>query len=416
MKMRNLCQCLVFFVFLFSCSDENLPSSSPSSDEFLYKTQETSNRIDIKEVTSLIDGVVAFLDEKDPSKAGSSRIVDSVSVLRFNNIKSSALKSGKYDDIEISDTLAYVFNFKDSMGFVIVSNDKRVDSPLLAFTKKGSLINGKTDNPGLSLFLKRLEGYTLESIVKSSKTDGQKLEETQKGFPTSITFPSITGEGPLVSVEWGQQKPFNNNLGGSCSNTNNGKYLAGCVATATAQIMSYWEYPKSLDGHSYDWTRLKNYKHSDDFYPSSINIVQGVLAKLDVANLFQKIGTGVSMKYDCGVSLAATADALNLLVSYGFTSHFTPVLVSYNIGRVKTVLTSKRPVIARGCDYSIYGYERCHAWVIDGFLDITTQTYIHNNWGWDGDANGYYNNGIFDPITMNDAFYFQGVEIGAVYK
>jgi len=419
MKIRNLYKCLVFFVFLFSCSDENLPG--PSSGEFLQKTLEleTSNRIDMKEAASLIDSIVVFLDRKDPSKASSSRMVNSVSILRFSdNIKSSALKSGKYDDIAISDTLAYVFNFKDSLGFVIVSNDKRVDSPLLAFTEKGSLVNGETDNPGLILFLERLEGYMLESIIKSSKTDEQKLEVTPKGSSSSNVVREVK---PLIAVEWGQQKPFSDNLGGQCEKTDNGKYPAGCVATATAQIMSYWQYPDLPITSLISWTRLNQYKHKDDF--SSWYQAFNPLAKVAVAELFQRIGIGVKMNYRCTGSGTNTSLALDFLVSNGFTSSFSPVLVSYDLALVKSLLTSKRPIMAQGYDYTD-GYMSGHAWVMDGFADVSpsssnliTFTFIHNNWGWDGDGNGYFLSGIFNPRRLNNVEYnFEDIKIGSVYR
>lgn len=418
MKMRKICQCIVFFAFLFSCSDENLPSSG----EFLPKMLGTSNRIDIKEAASLAEDIATLLDEKQPSKSGSGRKVNSVSVLRFGNIKSSVLRSGEYDDIGISDTLAYVFNFEDSLGYAIVSNDKRVDSPLLAFVKKGSLINGQTDNPGLILFLERLEGYVLESIIKSSKTYEQKPETAaQRG--ASVVFEV----GPLVSVEWGQQKPFSNNVGGQCDSTNNGKYRAGCVATTTAQIMSYWEYPASLPGSStsYSWSLINKYKHSADFDDSpKDNLAEKLkkaMARAMVADLFQQIGTGVSMIYGCDGSYSSTLRALNFLVSNGFTLSFTPSLVSLNTGLVKAFLLLKRPFLALGCDRNGKG---CHSWIIDGFLELkigqTSFAYMHNNWGWDRDrtdnygnnGNGYFYSGIFNPLIFD----FQDVEIGSVYR
>jgi len=143
---------------------------------------------------------------------------------------------------------------------------------LLAFTQKGSLVNGETDNPSLKLFLGRLEGYMLESIAKYGKAGDQKATAVaQRGVPYSGS-PLDTVVKPLVPVEWGQDKPFNNNLEDRhCTGhgtTSNGRVWAGCVATATAQIMAYWEYPVSLPP-TYDWVLMKKYKRSSDFDPSS---------------------------------------------------------------------------------------------------------------------------------------------------
>lgn len=409
MKKRILACVLFSLAFLLSCSDENLPSGDFKP---LAKVQNT-NRIDMQEATNLAEDAIAFLDREHPSESKSSRAVNSVSILRFGNLKSSMTKSGEYNEaLDISDTLAYVFNFEDSLGFVIISNDKRTESPLLAFTQKGSLVNGETDNPGLKLFLERLEGYMLESIAKSSKANVQKsIAVAQKG-PYTGSLNIIVK--PLVPVEWGQGKPFNNDLAnkGCYGNgtPNNGKVWAGCVATAVAQIMAYWKYPTSIGSTSYNWSLLTKYKHGTDFDPAPIdNISERTLKQLarsEVANLFQQIGYGIDMKYDngCYESLAYTEVALHYLAYFhGFslpnlrpypydTKNFIKVIVGLS--------TLKYTHMADGCYINAYGEKKCHAWVIDGLAEHPFNPdsyYVHNNWGWDGDANGYYASGVFDP-------------------
>jgi len=204
MKMQKIAY-ILFFAFLFSCSNENLSSDNLSKGEILLKKQDSNNRVSADEAISQVDEVIAFLDREHPSESRSNRAVNSVSVLLFGgDVKSSILKSDEYRALGISDTLAYVFNFKDSLGYVIVSNDKRIDSPLLAFVKKGSLVNGNTDNPGLALFLKMLESYVLKSITEFDKTAEQRVT-AQKG-PATVPLDTIVK--PLVPVEWGQHEPF----------------------------------------------------------------------------------------------------------------------------------------------------------------------------------------------------------------
>jgi len=278
MKIRKFAYALFCLAFPFSCSNES-PNENLPSDELPLSLQKISNRIGVEEAyRNYVEEAGAFLDEQFPSKSRSSRAANSVSALLFGDVKASVMKSDKYNeykDLGISDTLAYVFNFGDSSGFVIVSNNKRVETPVFAFTEKGTLLNGKTDNPGLALFLNRLEGYVLKSIAKSGKDDEKKeaMAVAQKGpidpFFLFLLRPIVK---PLLSVAWGQRMPFNEHLDyGSCSTTSNRRFLAGCVATATAQIMSYWKYPTTLSGSSYfyDWGLLKNYMDSSAFYQST---------------------------------------------------------------------------------------------------------------------------------------------------
>jgi len=396
---------------LLACSDENLSGDDLVTKKvnILPKMQNPNNRVDMEEAMSQVEKSIVFLDKEHPSESRSNRMVNSVSVLLSSGIKSSMMKSGEYGTLGISDTLAYVFNFKDSLGYVIISYDRRVGNPLFAFTEKGSLFDGKTDNPGLKIFLERLEGYLLESIIKSNKAD----EPITRG-PTSA--PLNIQVSPLVPVEWGQGMPFNNYVGGQCNNnTGNNKYWAGCVATATAQIMSYWKYPtflgginignSNIGGTKYNWTMLNNYKRSNDFSQSSV-------ATNMVADLFQKIGKGVNMNYGCDGSGSHASLGLSFLVSNGFKLYGSTYLRDYDLGFVHSSLTDRRPLIARGCNVNAGG--GCHAWVIDGVATTLLNIYhhIHNNWGWDGTDNGYYYTGIFDPLTFN----FQNVEVGLVYK
>jgi|GEM_PF-2299040 len=419
----KLKMCVLFsLAFLFSCSEENLPSDNLYGGEPLANMQKPnpSNRIDMAEATNLVGEAIAFLDREHPSESKSSRAVNSVSILRFGDIKSSMMKSGEYRTLDISDTLAYVFNFGDSSGYVIISNDKRIESPLLAFTESGSLVNGETDNPGLKLFLERLEGYMLESIAKYGKTDeGKEVAANQKGLYLG-SLDTVTR--PLVTVRWGQKKPFNNNLEyEGCSQTSNGKVPAGCAATAVAQIMSYLEYPTSLgSGTSYSWTKLKKYKDSSDFETSPTDNIADKLLKASaramVADLFKQIGDGVLMGYECTGSLTNMLFTLSFLSDIGFSiSSSAPY--PYDLATIKLGLNSlvKRPFIAKDCSY-ING--KCHVWVIDGLAKGSNNSnyYTHNNWGWDGDANGYYLSGVFDPFHDSSNFDFQNVLITRVSR
>jgi hypothetical protein len=411
MKIQKFALALFSLVFLFENSLANELS------------QKTSNRISMEDAINLAEEAKILLDEESPLKSRLNRAVNSVSALVFGDVKASAMKSGKYKDLGVSDTLAYVFNFGDSSGYVIISNDKRVENPLFAFTKKGSLVNGKTDNPGLALFLERLEGYVLESIAKSEKGDEKKevMAVAQKGpvNPASLSIRILVN--PLVPVEWDQDDPFNNNLEhrGCSPWPSNGKVPTGCAATAAAQIMSYWKYPTSIiDGTIYDWTVLNNRKHSDDFYPPNTpyNAFSNAYARAMVADLFQRIGTGVKMKYDCKVSLAYLDTTLIFLVSKGFTLYGNTYLRDYSLALVQTALESRIPLMAIGCNNG--NTNDCHIWVIDGLARKKILSlpigdyYLNNNWGWNGRDNGFFLSGVFDPNVFN----FKNIRIGSVYR
>lgn len=415
MKKRIFVYAFFSLAFLLSCSGEDLSTNGSAARDFLPKVQIPNNRIDMAEATSLVGEAIAFLDKEHPSESKSSRRVNSVSVLYFSDIKSSIMKSGKYDAPDISDTLAYVFNFEDSLGFVIISNDKRIESPLLAFTENGSLVNGETDNPGLDLFLKRLEGYVLESIAKSDKTDGQSTMAVVRKPPYSGPLDTIVR--PLVSVKWGQEEPFWLKL--ITTQCIDGYYVTGCAATAIAQIMSYWKYPTTIGSSTYNWTRLNRYKHKSDFetYPedSLAQRIEKKFARAEVANLFEQVGAGVKMNYGCKDSDGSGTTApyiLAFLASKGFT--LSGNLIDYDFAFVRSFLQAHRLLIAIGCIPTTAKGKKCHSWVIDGLAKGSDNSnfYIHNNWGWNGSSNGYFLNGVFNPGFYN----IQDVQVSAVYR
>jgi len=440
--MKKFVYVLCSLVFIFSCSDEGLRGSDSTvgkaegsfteqEAKILFNLRNSDNRIEMDEAIKLVETAIALLDKESPSESGLSRSVNSVSALLFTDIKASILKSGEYSDMGISDTLAYVFNFKDSSGYAIISIDTRAGNPLLAFTKRGSLF-GKTDNPGLAIFLERLEGYVLKSIIETEQRKptlddvlGKSSYESGKAGvvapvvqANSVNIQVLKNISPLVPVQWGQGEPFNDLL--NSSNPQCTKYWAGCVATATAQIMSYWQLP-----YSTAWPTLNQYKKAYDFEVRPTDNIYVIAtkkaAKKMVAKIFQEIGTDpiVSMQYGCDISTANVGNAMAFLAVNGYMPLWNVYQGNYHVGFVNVLLDSYRsPIMAEGCGPS------CHAWVMDGLLilkvTVTTgatetiyqESHIHNNWGWNGDSDGYFLSSVFNPGVHN----FQNVFIHSFYR
>jgi len=460
MRIHKLVFASLFLIFLISCSDENDKQSKETSvlDENLSKLTEDEvkvlvrmrnpkNRVSVKEVVEQTDWVINFMNVGESSVI---RKINSISALTSDNVE--FVKALKSKGIEVPDTLIYIVNFADSLGFAIISADTRIDDPLIGFSGSGSL-KDSIDNPGMAIFLEHLEDYMQNSIIEAERQKDsliggiwEKLDvETgtkATSLPSvSVKLPSVSIDptkatgiiNPLVHVEWGQEAPFNNSLKyKGCTNDkgeikNGGRVLVGCVAVAVAHIMSRWEYPTKIGKYSFDWKVLNEYTgnylprpypdmaqtYIDKASPSIIN---------QVANLMEQIGNGVNMDYGCDASLSNLSKAASFLKSLGFslqTSQFgVPILTSYNSNDAIASMKRKEPLMMKGCAQKIIhtflgikydtSYEHCHAWVIDGYLPRgTTGTngknqinfdddYIHNNWGWHGNDNGYYKSGIFN--------------------
>lgn len=358
--------------------------------------------------------------------------------------------------VEFPDTAAYIFNFGEDDGYAIISADTRIDAPILAYAGGGSL-HEETDNPGLGLFLEGAEGYIMRSIVEAEQRrdslindiiaklddridpETKSLSDLMKDIKkqirvTTTTTPLMTTAkvAPLSPVEWGQgdanNEPFWRNV--RYKNCSAGRSPAGCVAIATAHIMSYWKYPTD-----YNWyllnqytaipslTRLKNHKGWSGDITKAPPSVQA-----QVANLIECIGCNVKMSYGCGSSSADADDAIKYLRSLGYLGGGK---YDYNYDWIRSSLYNKRPVFMGGnssrtshkfLGITWYTYDEGHAWVVDGYLEqiqavttkmelvdnngkttlLSTSTslnnvkYLHHNWGWNGHHNGYYVAGSFN--------------------
>ena len=440
-KTRFLKICLIFLVFcgFLSCNSEPVmeqvdepPVSTLqlSDDELrvLHQMRSPNNRVCIEEAAQLAIEVADFFESNTLSTrqlgTAPQRRIGAVDILRID--KQDITLRTQSDDVQnMSDTLAYIFNFENELGFVIVAADTRVESPMLAFVDNGSL--GDTiDNPGIMLFLEGVVYYIEQSIAEAEHLRDSLLVDIlnkiwkygdtgsvgvdSTDIATRIAPPPATGigdidgwhtsiytsthtsfgawqiferVGPLLPVEWGQDAPFNNSVTVLCGIW--GRAPAGCVAVAIAQIMAYWRHPASIDGRSLNWDILREHTANPNRYPGVGSrwldemTADGTTFRVQVAHLMRRIGAGVNMDYGCGGSGAARDAAIGFLRNHGYS---VGSLRNFDLTTVITSLNNRHPVYIRGnstrtiTTTSFLGitlstrttYGGGHAWVVDGYM------------------------------------------------
>ena len=123
----------------------------------------------------------------------------------------------------------YLFNDAGNKGFVLVAGNEAMGT-VLARSTTASLDTLHAPE-GLQFLL---EAYRerFQTVQKLSATDRKRY------FAANTTTGIYTPVAPMVKSQWGQEYPFNNNLGGY-------RY-AGCVATAMAQIMYFHRWPEQI--------------------------------------------------------------------------------------------------------------------------------------------------------------------------
>lgn len=316
------------------------------------------------------------------------KAVASVYAWRSSDIAPKASTRSTASDL-LPDTLLYIVNFEDSCGYALVSADALVPG-VAAYVEKGTLTPGEEiDNPGFKIFLEGYGKFVGDSIkcLKDSLAKYQRLDSLcpvlDSTHVPNTPYSLIYYVAPLLTTEWGQSIPYNL----YCP----GYKLAGCTAIAIAQISAFYRYPLSYNNHVYEWNKMLQ----ESKINNSIDSIRYSAAQLiyDIAEL-------VYTRYGYNVSTAYFSNVPHCWDEFGY--HYDE-LRDVNFETIKADISNGNPVFMRGC---VPGENTGHAWAVDGVAlkrhrfaliqSIPDREYIHCNWGWNGDCNGYFILGAFE--------------------
>ena len=284
-------------------------------------------------------------------------------------------------------TCYYVFNFK-SGGFVIVSADDAVN-PILAYSYNGKLKEGK-NNPNLDYWLHNYSKeikYIIDKKYDNSETLKKWNNILNKRFSTKTESKSVD---PLLTTTWSQGESYDDYCPEGTP--------TGCVATAMAQIMNYYEFPATgVSWHAYNHPTygMQNAFFSKTNYDwANMPDTSGSPA---VALLMYHCGVSVDMNYAPDGSGAQSSDVPYALANYFKYSQSINYVEESNYtdstwkNLLENELDNSRPIYYSAQDTSVGAG---HAFVCDGY---DANDYFHFNWGWGGSANGYYAIGDLNP-------------------
>jgi hypothetical protein len=213
---------------------------------------------------------------------------------------------------------------------------------------------------------------------------------------------------PFLNTTWNQGCYYNSALPedtlAPC-----GHLYTGCVATAMAQVMKHYNYPKNGLGSfgyqsNYGWIEADFENTTYDWLSMPVNLQDENEA---VAQLMAHAAISVSSQFFYNGTGAFDFDARDALVDYFDYDEAMQFLWrnSYQgnwLQLLKTELDALRPVIYGGVDQS---NQAGHTFIFDGYQD----DFFHVNWGWGGQYNGYY---YLD--TLNPAGYFYNYQHDAI--
>ncbi len=289
----------------------------------------------------------------------------------------------------------YLFSPTNGNGFVLVAADDCV-MPVLAYS-----YTAQFDSHNLPPHVAEwLEGYSREIKAFSNTTPSAKVIAAWNAAPK--TDSTTIGVAPLMTTRWNQAPYFN--LFCPYDTQDSALSVVGCVATATAQIMKYWNHPEVGWGSnyyyhpSYGWLGaiFDTTHYRWNLMPDTLN---GLCTQEEIyatAELSYHVGVAVNMDYSpsasgaqvCAYGNFSYPSAENALKSY---FKYNPLLYSvYKTeftdsawdALMRNEIDQSRPILFSGHDTAAG-----HAFVLDGYDSIG---FFHVNWGWGGYYDGYY--------------------------
>lgn len=302
-------------------------------------------------------------------------------------------------------TLYYIFNDESNNAFVIVSGDDAA-YPIIGYSKESSF---RLKDLGSNV-QKWFEGYKkeLRYIIQSKMPATIEIINEWNDLLNGPTKSMLQGEivSPLLKTKW-NQSPYYNAL---CPYDYNksARSVTGCVATAMAQIMKYWNHPaKGVGSHSYVHpsygTLSANFSITNYNWSNMPNQVTS--SNNDVATLMYHCGVSVNMDYSpsgSGAWVISEASQIENCSEFAFKEYFDYSESTIGLSRsnytesvwiqmLKDELDNQRPIM-----YAGFGSGGGHAFVCDGY---DTGNYFHFNWGWGGVYDGYFKINALNPGT-----------------
>lgn len=273
-------------------------------------------------------------------------------------------------------------------GYIFVSAEDKA-APILGYSTVDQL-NSANLPENLAWFLDQYHNEFTALRAETGIETNPEWQALRSGDYAAI-LPSRPVS-PLLTTNWNQDWPYNSMCPTDNAGPGNHVYV-GCMALSMGQIMKYWSYPTTGTG-SHTYTHATYGAQTANFGATTYNwsAMPNTLyntPNASISTLLYHCAVAVDMDFAPDGSGAQASPARNAFINY-FNYETTAMLAwkqSYTepnwLTLITTDLNASRPVLYVGYDATYGG----HAWVCDGYQGTN---YLHMNWGWDGQYNGYF--------------------------
>ena len=319
--------------------------------------------------------------------------------ISMDEASSAKAKSKRVKSVSGEVPAYYVFPNGEGKGFTVVSGDDRLPE-VVGYSDKGTYDeeNLPSNYVGFMKAYEEMVGQLDNGDSRASASIAEAKALRGSGYQQPAVAPL------LGNIQWNQMIPYNN-MCPMYNSTN--RSVTGCVATAMAQVMMYYQYPKTLQtdipayvsrtnhlsipqinkGESYDWDNMLPQYAS--YEPLNYTDAQAAA----VAKLLYHCGAACEMDY--GSSSGANVTPAILSTYFGYDSDLMQDLNRdvFTLAEWSQImdkeLSARRPIL-----YSGRSSGGGHEFVCDG---TDGNGLYHINWGWGGYQDGYFDVTILNP-------------------
>ncbi|MDD6784024.1 MAG: C10 family peptidase [Prevotellaceae bacterium] len=331
----------------------------------------------------------ADIVDKDQAAAVAQRFLGTKVKLVDQKCKSNGL-------VEETPPALYIFKKDDTErgGFAIVSADNAI-KPILAWSDNAP-VDEMPDN--MAAWIEDMENQIYALRLDSTK-------QTKEIAALWDGADKYQEELILETAEWDQRSPYNN----QCPTYGGQRCLTGCVATALAIAMKYYEFPQQSRGvtekyknnnGSTTYSRDLNHKINWDKMPLTYNSWTSSEQCEEVAQLMADIGAAIKINY--GIDGSAGEINGNSLIYYYDYYYNSFSRADYTNDQwhemLHKELSDKHIILYRG-ESGYYGDG--HMFLLDGYSTDGEDPYYHVNWGWGGMYNGFFTLDNLSPSGNN---------------
>ena len=321
----------------------------------------------------------------------------------------------------------YAFNCEGG-GFVIASGDARA-LPVLGYSDSGSL-DWERMPENMRAWLKQYDDAIATLGDRTDFIDGNPKDEgTAQGSAKMRRAPSdrMPVE-PFIKTRWNQYAPYWDETplyAGPVAAWRGQRCKTGCAATAMAQILNYYQWPKTMPDGLPDYNADVN----DPLYDYKIDALPPVAFDWDSMLDDYRVWNPETRKYDdlgterqrravatlmryCGQALKTTYGPSELGSSvkptdlqpaytdcFGYSAALWLQRMHYGIDQWEDIIygemAARRPV-----QYNGDSDDGGHSFICDGY---DGDGLFHINWGWGGKDDGYFALSVLNPYNNTSA-------------